>query len=153
MPRLVTTSRLFAVASMVLLTGSLSALAFSASDVETFKTKPTCSSCDLSGANLSGVAKRAGGDYAQSNFSRADLSGATLINVLMNGADFSHANLSGVKARAAELYGADLTGADLSNASFTDSNLGNAKMSGANTSGTRFCRTDMPDGSRNNSGC
>lgn len=153
MPRHVTTATILAFAALSILAGPPSVLAFSASDVETFKTKPTCSSCDLSGANLSGVAKRAGGDFAHSNFSRADLSGATLINVLMNGADFSHANLSGVKARAAELYGADLTGADLSHASFTDSNLGNAKMGGADTSGTRFCRTEMPDGTMNNSGC
>lgn len=63
----------------------------------------------------------------------ADLSGADLIYAKLNGADLSYAKLDGTNLDMVDLTGADLTGVDLRE--------------------VRFCRTTMPDGSVNNSGC
>ncbi len=62
--------------------------------------------------------------------------------------DLSGVDLVGVKLTKANLTGADLTGADLAGA-----NLGKANLTGANLIGAKFCKTTMPDGAVNYSGC
>jgi len=86
-----------------------------------------CPNCDLSGANLTG---------------------ANLKNVYLNGSNFSGANLSGADLSGAWLEGVDLSGTDLSNA-----NLQGALIKGANLGGAKLCKTTMPSGQIDNSGC
>ena len=69
------------------------------------------------------------------------------------------ANLSGANLSYADLTGAILTGANLIGAKLTGTNLTGANLTGANLGyttffkGTQFCRTIMPSGAINNSGC
>ena len=57
------------------------------------------------------------------------------------------------------MAGANLTGANLNGANLTDANLMGANLNDAknfntaDTTGAKFCKTIMPDGSTNNSGC
>ncbi|MHC8497445.1 MAG: pentapeptide repeat-containing protein [Actinomycetes bacterium] len=46
-----------------------------------------------------------------------------------------------------------MTNAILTDANLTGANLTNANLYYADLTGTVFCRTTMPDGSINNSGC
>ena len=57
-------------------------------------------------------------------------------------------NLSGAVLAQSNLEGADLSGADLSNIDLTGANL-----TDANITRVKFCKTTMPDGTTNNSGC
>jgi hypothetical protein len=84
---------------------------------------------NVSQCNLAGYAPPATLDCTGCNVSRANLRGASL-----RGAKFPKANLSG-----SCLVDADLTGATFAN----NTNLANAI----------FCRTTMPDGNVNDSGC
>ena len=57
-----------------------------------------------------------------------------------------------------DLVGADLRGTDLSEANLTRTNLKGANLTAVNLEGvnlmeTKFCRTTMPDGTKNSSGC
>jgi hypothetical protein len=72
--------------------------------------------------------------------------------------------LKNKNVKGANLGGANLAGADASGANFSGANLGDACLVGAILTGARingstnlggaiFCRTTMPDGSENNSGC
>ena len=73
--------------------------------------------------------------------------------------DLSGVNLKGAYLYAANLTGANLTGAWLSGVNLTDANLTGADLTDAenfntaNTTGAKFCKTIMPDGTTNNSGC
>ena len=68
-------------------------------------------------------------------------------------------DLSGAYLYAANLTRENLTGAWLSGVNLTDANLTGADLTDAenfntaNTTGAKFCKTVMPDGSTNNSGC
>ena len=77
-----------------------------------------------------------------------NLGGSSLRNASCRGC-----NLSGANLRQADASGANLSDANLSNACLVDANLTGANLTGANTSGALFCRTPMPNGSINNSGC
>jgi hypothetical protein len=79
--------------------------------------------CDFSGASLPNL-----------NCKRCNVSGASLNGTILTGVNFDKANLQG-----ACLVDADLTGATINNST--------------NLSGAIFCRTRMPNGSLNNSGC
>lgn len=64
------------------------------------------------------------------------------------------ANLSNTNFRDADAYGADFRGANLSGACFVDASLFGAKLGASvNLNGAIFCRTVMPDGSIDDSGC
>ena len=78
--------------------------------------------------------------------------------------DLSGTNLEGAYLYAANLTGANLTGANLKHAYLNGTNLTNTNLTKtdleyaknfftADTTGAIFCRTIMPDGSTNNSGC
>jgi hypothetical protein len=64
--------------------------------------------------------------------SRANLSGANLIDANLSGANLIDANLSGANLSGANLVDANLIGASLSGASLIDANLSGANLSGAN---------------------
>ena len=101
---------------------------------------------DFQNANLSGAVMRLANmgerpmekrtlltNFEDANLRRTDLSGANL-----HLANFSNAYLRE----------ANLTGADLSEAVLLKANMKDAVLTG-----TKFCKTIMPDGAVNNSGC
>ena len=62
-------------------------------------------------------------------------------------------NLSGAALAQSNLEGADLSGADLSKIDLTGANLTGVNLTNANITRVKFCKTTMPDGTTNNSGC
>lgn len=62
-------------------------------------------------------------------------------------------NLSKANLTEAIVVDADLSGADLTDACLVDADFNGANLAGATTSGAVFCRTTLPDGSIDNSGC
>ena len=72
-----------------------------------------------------------------------NLSGVFLEGVALGEVDLSGANLIGAILLRANLRGADLEGA----------NLGGFNLEEANLEGAKFCKTNMPDGTINDSGC
>ena len=83
------------------------------------------------------------------NVSRCNYEGRNLA-----GANFRGANAGKANFRNANLRGADLRGANMGDACLVGADLTGARMDGStNTGGAVFCRTTMPDGSINNSGC
>jgi len=125
---------------------SLQGCGFSESDLEKVLETNACQKCYFSGADLKGE------NLEGSNLKGADLSGKDLSGASLYRADLNKANLSG-----ANLIGADLELANLFKANLTNTNLTKASLEIArnfNTADTTvFCRTIMPDGSENNSGC
>ena len=77
--------------------------------------------------------------YGDGNVSGKNFSGANLGSVNFTRADASDANFSGANLGKACLIDADLTGATLNGST--------------NTGGAIFCRTTMPNGTTNDSGC
>lgn len=90
--------------------------AANANQVKQFRETRACQGCDLTAANLVGVAAPG-----------ADLRGANLSNALLNHAQLRGANLEGADLRGANLRGADLSGAQ------------GANLTGAVTSKDTFC--------------
>jgi uncharacterized protein YjbI with pentapeptide repeats len=162
--------------SLVLGAAPWSAGAFDATKLEDFKTTNVCKYCDLTDAPMSGRDMR-GADFQNANLSGAVLSRAnlgerpmekrTLVtnfeDANLRRADFSGANLHLANFTNAYLRDANLTGADLSDAVLTKANLKGAVLTGANLKGAKlddakldeakFCKTTMPDGAMNDSGC
>jgi hypothetical protein len=91
----------------------------------------------LGGADLSG-ASLIEPNLSGADLSGADLSGAELIEANLSGANVEDANLSG-----ANLYSADLSGADLSGAILDDASLWDADLSQANLSHARLEHTNL----------
>jgi Pentapeptide repeats (8 copies) len=77
------------------------------------------------------------------DFSQQTLSKRNLSSSFFRGSSFAGSNLTQAK----------LSGANLSKTCLVDADLTGADLTGANTLGAIFCRTTMPDGSVNNSGC
>ena len=99
--------------------------AFDNDDLKKFMETKECQQCDLSGIHLSG--------------SDLELEGV---------------NLSGSDLSGAWLYYAYLKGTILTNTDLTETNFETAEeFDTADTTGAIFCRTIMPDGTKNNSGC
>ena len=118
---------------------------------------------DQSGADLKG-AHLVLADLRKANLSEADLTGARLYganlwyadlrNTNLTEADLSKANLSDADLTGAQLSGANLSGANLTKANLTKADLEGAhNLNTATLTGTIFCKTIMPDGSLNKSGC
>jgi hypothetical protein len=109
-------------------------------------------SANLSDANLSGAllfgAYLARANLSNANVSNANLFGADLSRTDLSGADLTGADLSRVKLSTTNLSGAVLVRANLYYADLTG-----ADLSRTNISGARLCRTTMPNGSINDSGC
>lgn len=150
--------------------------AFDAGKMEDFKTTNVCKYCDLTDAPLGGR------DMRGADFQNANLSGAVLVkanlgerpmekrtlvsnfeDANLRRADFSGANLHLANFTGAYLREANLTGADLGDAVLQNANLKGAVLAGANLKGAKvdgakwdeakFCKTIMPDGAVNDSGC
>ena len=84
------------------------------------------------------------------NNSGCDFAGSSVfVDKDVRGSNLSHANF-----RDADAYGADFRGANLGGACFVDASLYGARLDASvNRGGAIFCRTVMPDGSVNDSGC
>ncbi|MFM8661807.1 MAG: pentapeptide repeat-containing protein [Cyanobium sp.] len=143
------------------------AQAASAADLLRLKQANTCSSCDLSAADLShkdlyGAAISAsdltGADLSGSLLNDARLVRSTLVNAKLkdalligadlsgsqlNGADLSESHLTNAILRGAELRGAEFAGADLSSADLRQAQLAGAKLAGANLAGSRLQNADL----------
>ena len=122
------------------------------------KATKACENCDLRGAEL-GRWK-----IAEANLFSADLTGANLYWTTLTNAFLWKADLSGADLRHADLRGADLrdailVGADLYEADLTDADLTGAKSKGgfylseSELNEAILCRTTMPQGNENHSGC
>lgn len=70
-----------------------------------------------------------------------------------SGCNLREADLRGVDLRDADLSGADLRGAFLFLSDLTGTNLNGADLDGANLYGAKLCRTVMPSGSVDDTGC
>jgi uncharacterized protein YjbI with pentapeptide repeats len=135
--------------------------AFDAAKFEDFKTTNVCKYCDLTDAPMAGRDMR-GADFQNANLSGAVMSLAnmgerpmekrTLLtnfeDANLRRADLSGANLHLANFSNAYLRETNLTGADLSEAVLLKANMKDAVLTG-----TKFCKTIMPDGAVNNSGC
>jgi uncharacterized protein YjbI with pentapeptide repeats len=118
---------------------------------------------DLSGANLNGAnfssAQLSGSDLSGASLkysilSGADLQGARLVDTQLTGANLEAANLERALLTRVELRGARLRGARLSGADLEGANLQFVEnLEAAQLVGTKLCKTRMPDGQINNSGC
>lgn len=122
----------------------------------------------LPGADLAG--KFIGGaDMTRADLHGANLRGAFMGFIVLAGADLRDADLHGAYVLLADLRGADLQGADLTQihlggTDLTGADLTDADLTGAdlasppnypqiNLTGVTYCRTTMPSGEINNSGC
>lgn len=85
-----------------------------------------------------------------SNVSQCDLAGYVAPESL----DCTRCNFSRANLRGADLTDVDLTRANLNASCLVDANLSGATVTNStNLYNAIFCRTIMPDGSTNNSGC
>jgi len=150
--------------------------AFDAGKMEDFKTTNVCKYCDLSDAPLGGRDMR-GADFQNANLSGAvmaksnlaerpmekrtlvtNFEDANLRRTDLSGANLHLANFTNAYLREANLTGADLSDAvlllsNMKGAVLAGANLKGAKMDGAKLDDAKFCKTVMPDGSLNDSGC
>ncbi|MFN8590232.1 MAG: pentapeptide repeat-containing protein [Thermomicrobiales bacterium] len=69
------------------------------------------------------------------------------------GANFNQSNLANASFAGANLRNANFNGANLNKVCFVDANLTGANLNGANLTDVIYCRTTMPNGSTNTSGC
>lgn len=113
-----------------------------------FKPMRGCSNCHLRRVSPSGDLRWIGAVLPKTQLSKADLRNAD-----MRGANFRAANLRQADLRNANISGADFRNADLTGADLTGANLFKANLSGVKFGSVRFCKTTMPDGSVDNSGC
>ena len=125
-------------------------------------TNVTWSNTSLIGTNFTGSTlyrdnltgqKLAGANLADATLTYVDLTRADLAGGRLTGASFmfgsaDHTNLTKVDMTDANLYGTFFVGANLTGANLAGANVGATRFTGAT-----FCRTTMPNGSINNSGC
>jgi hypothetical protein len=83
------------------------------------------------------------------NLANCNLEGSTAFN----GANCKGCNVSKGNLRRVDARGVNFTNANLSSACLVGADLSGGTLKNANMNGTVFCRTMMPDGSTNNSGC
>lgn len=122
----------------------------------------SCPGADLAGADL------AGEDLPYANLPSANLSGANLTGVKFDSAELKEAKLIGANLSNAKIIFTDMRSANLSNAKLVEAyldmaillhvnlsgaDLTNASLTKVSTNGAVFCKTIMPSGSINNSGC
>ncbi|QEG32165.1 Secreted effector protein pipB2 [Gemmata obscuriglobus] len=84
--------------------------------------------CDFTGADLSHA------KLQKTDFTAANLAGATCVDADLRGTNFTNADLRKANFRGANLAGADLTGANVAGADFTGANLTGAKVDGLDAS-------------------
>jgi hypothetical protein len=110
---------------------------------------------DVSGANFSQAifinTEFNGGNFTEANFSETNLE-SHFENSEMAGVDLSGAFVHSIFERT-NLSGANLSGAHFYESHFEDANLSGAQVNGVSWEEASFCRTVMPNGTENNSGC
>ncbi|MBE9005629.1 pentapeptide repeat-containing protein [Fortiea sp. LEGE XX443] len=72
-----------------------------------------------------------------------NLSKASLLQVMLAGANLEQTNLSGANLTGANLTGANLTGANLTGANLTSANLTDANLTGANLNGANLTSANL----------
>ncbi len=102
----------------------------------------SCPGIDLSGRI---VAITPGVNVSGGDFSFTDFTGSELMDVNLSNANLRAANLNGVPVAGSNFSGADLRDADLSGGQGWDQAITDA--------GTKYCKTKMPNGKLNNTGC
>ena len=111
--------------------------AFDEVQLKKLKALGSCTSCDLSRANLTGAnltdanlerANLTGANLTDANLERANLDGAKLKGAYLGWANLTDARLTEANLYRADLIGANLTGADLSGASLIGANLTGANL-------------------------
>jgi hypothetical protein len=123
-------------------------------------TTNSCIGCDMSGGNFAGYKWR----FSHKDLTDINLTGAILKEKYFVGSNLTRANLTGANLTGANLWGVNLTDANLSRANLTKATLTNVNFTGANLTEAvldvtwnaikaTYCRTTMPDGTVNNSGC
>ena len=103
-------------------------LAYKEADLQQLLKTNSCPSCELSKATLEGA------DLTKANLKWVNLSGADLTEASLQGADLTNVYLGQARLNQADLTGAKLEGV-----------VGISKAI--------FCKTTMPDGTINDSGC
>ena len=89
-----------------------------------------------------------GQDLSHCDFTGQDLRGKNLSGSQLSGAQFTSANLCG-----ADLSGTDLASTDFTSAVLTRADLRGTNLPKAIVADAVFCRTRLPDGRLDNSGC
>jgi hypothetical protein len=102
---------------------------------------------DLSGATLAN-ARLMGADLAGADLMNANLQGAKLMGAHLSGADLTHANLRDANLSDAQLWVADLTNANLrhailANADLMSGTLKGAKLVGTDLTGANLVEADL----------
>ena len=82
-------------------------------------------------------------DLSDADLSSSNLSGASFLCATLCDVNLSNANLRGADLSGAQLDGANLSGADLSNANLSGVNLKNANLSGAQLNNTDLWQADL----------
>jgi hypothetical protein len=113
-----------------------------------FKPILVCSNCHLRHVSSSGRLRWIGAllpkaKLKKANLRNADMRGANLQAADLRQADLREANFAGGNLRNANLNGTDLRGANLFKTDLTGVKLRSAKL----------CKTTMPNGSMDNTGC
>ncbi len=99
---------------------------------------------DFSGMDLSNInLAKTGIRMSNSNFERADLSGANLTRINVRDSSFRGANLKGAVLLRTEFDDSDLSGADLRGADLTRACLCPSNLTGANLEGATLIRADF----------
>ncbi len=122
---------------MAIALGTSPSMGFDQEEFERLKSTLVCVDCDLSGVDLT----------------NSFLAGATLFRSNLSGANLTNADLFGADLTDVNLTGANLSGANLGNSRLVDANLTDADISGAVFDSAIICKTTMPDGKIDNSGC
>ncbi len=113
-----------------------------------FKPMHGCSNCHLRRVSSSGGLRWIGAVLPKAELRKADLRNADI-----RGANFRAADLRLADFRNANISGADLRNADLSGADLSGANLFKTNLTGAKLQSVKLCKTTMPNGSMDNTGC
>jgi hypothetical protein len=79
--------------------------------------------------------------------------GAVLPKIEIKKADLRNADMRGANLRDANFAGGDLRNADLSGEDLSGANLFKANLTGVRLQSVKLCKTTMPNGSIDNTGC
>ncbi|MGA2224077.1 MAG: pentapeptide repeat-containing protein [Syntrophobacteraceae bacterium] len=121
---------MFGIAMLCVLLMGNAGYAFDPNDLYTLQTTNMCPRCDLSGADLTGLAGQVT-DLQMSNLSGANLNGVNLSNTDIDGANLSGANLSYANLTQADMCTSNLSGANLTGATVTGTYLDGATLDNA----------------------
>ena len=107
-----------------------------------------CSNCHLRHVSSSGRLRWIGAVLPKIKMKKADLRNADMRGANLRAADLRQADL-----RDANFSGGDLRNADLSGANLSGANLFKTNLTGVRLQSVKLCKTTMPNGSIDNTGC